>query len=616
MAWYTPLLRHLAKWSYTVCQGPKRSGRSRQGAPVHRLEHSRNEETGLGGKSRFYIYDPSNSRFLEYRITDIPLARAFDWNWRVYPVLSSGGTWELTYVDTGDGRRLFLNDPATVSAASARTLDHVVADLWKNLKQPGEPPLFSKLSQPMQQRLLSFFPMGTITVSEVVGQRPTSTPTIEAMNARSGTDYLPYYIATFGTTVRESSPGELISVLKHRSPSRFSQYEAIFNRPCKEVFQDQYCRFLPATMKEFRYWSDVNAAKVEKYLTDRRNEKPKDRPNRFGHQTSNFYTENAQQFCRWMVDEGRATQSPLRRLPKLNVKKDRRHERGAFTSEQIRRLLDSTATQPERFGMAGPERVLVYRLAVEAGLRAGDLLRLTRRSFRLEGPEPTVIIAAKDEKNGKGAELPLRPETAAALSVHLNSKLPSAKAFNMPPNYDTADMIYADLKAAGLPNVDAEDRHLDFHALRHTCGSWLADAGVHPKVIQRLMRHSTIVLTMDRYCKPHSASEAAAVAKLPDLGVPVSAVGLATGTDGQSLGPSARPGATRFLPLSLPLIGGRQRISKDLGGQVTGRIVDAESFGKTEAKHISAGFSEEGSKEPRVGLEPTTCGLQNRCSTN
>src|ERR1051326_3580451 len=38
MAAKTPLLRHLRKWSYTVCQGPKRSGRSRQGAPVQRIQ--------------------------------------------------------------------------------------------------------------------------------------------------------------------------------------------------------------------------------------------------------------------------------------------------------------------------------------------------------------------------------------------------------------------------------------------------------------------------------------------------------------------------------------------------------------------------------------------------
>jgi hypothetical protein len=34
----TPLLRQRRKWSYTVCQGPKRSGRSRHGAPVERIQ--------------------------------------------------------------------------------------------------------------------------------------------------------------------------------------------------------------------------------------------------------------------------------------------------------------------------------------------------------------------------------------------------------------------------------------------------------------------------------------------------------------------------------------------------------------------------------------------------
>src|SRR5438477_10004352 len=34
----TPFLRQLRKWWYTVCQGPKRSGRSRQDAPVTRIQ--------------------------------------------------------------------------------------------------------------------------------------------------------------------------------------------------------------------------------------------------------------------------------------------------------------------------------------------------------------------------------------------------------------------------------------------------------------------------------------------------------------------------------------------------------------------------------------------------
>ena len=39
----------------------------------------------------------------------------------------------------------------------------------------------------------------------------------------------------------------------------------------------------------------------------------------------------------------------------------------------------------------------------------------------------------------------------------------------------------------------------DFHALRHTFITNLAESGVHPKLAQELARHSTITLTMDKY---------------------------------------------------------------------------------------------------------------------
>lgn len=60
-------------------------------------------------------------------------------------------------------------------------------------------------------------------------------------------------------------------------------------------------------------------------------------------------------------------------------------------------------------------------------------------------------------------------------------------------------MIKADLKVAGVPYKDANDRYADFHALRHTFISNLARAGVHPRNAQALARHSTIDLTMNVY---------------------------------------------------------------------------------------------------------------------
>jgi len=74
-------------------------------------------------------------------------------------------------------------------------------------------------------------------------------------------------------------------------------------------------------------------------------------------------------------------------------------------------------------------------------------------------------------------------------------------------------------------------RVADFHALRHTAGSLLAAAGVHPKVAQAVMRHSDMNLTLSRYSHVYAGQETDAVAALPDLSAPASESTKATGTD-------------------------------------------------------------------------------------
>ena len=48
------------------------------------------------------------------------------------------------------------------------------------------------------------------------------------------------------------------------------------------------------------------------------------------------------------------------------------------------------------------------------------------------------------------------------------------------------------LKRAGLPTVR-------FHDLRHTSATMLLSEGIHPKIVQERLGHSTISLTMDTY---------------------------------------------------------------------------------------------------------------------
>ncbi|MFC1766456.1 tyrosine-type recombinase/integrase, partial [Planctomycetota bacterium] len=143
--------------------------------------------------------------------------------------------------------------------------------------------------------------------------------------------------------------------------------------------------------------------------------------------TSNAYLQAVKQFCRWMVQDGRASESPLTHLSRMNAKVDRRHDRRALEPDEMRRLLKATLVAPKRFGMQGYERALLYRVAAETGLRAKELRSLKVSSFDFKAC--TVSVRCSYTKNRNKAEISLRPDTAAELQSFFAGKLPDVKAF-------------------------------------------------------------------------------------------------------------------------------------------------------------------------------------------
>jgi len=221
----------------------------------------------------------------------------------------------------------------------------------------------------------------------------------------------------------------------------------------------------------FTFWTDISASKVASFLAGLRADvaDAKGRGKRgLSAQTSNYYLRAIRQFCRWMVRDGRASENPVAYLDALSVRTDRRHDRRALTVDETRRLLAATAAGLERYGMTAAARALLYRLALESGLRAAELASLTPASFALDGAAPTVTVAAAFSKHRRQDVLALRRDTAEALHVHLADKLPAARAFNMPSKWRLVKMLRADLAAAGIVYRDAEGGVVDFHALRHT----------------------------------------------------------------------------------------------------------------------------------------------------
>ncbi|MGD0138497.1 MAG: tyrosine-type recombinase/integrase [Tepidisphaeraceae bacterium] len=386
---------------------------------------------------------------------------------------------------------------------------------------------------------------------------------------------------------------------------------------------------------------DVSASRVQTFLAGLRQDRKDDKGNvhpGIGAASFNYYLRDARSFFRWMVRDGRAFESPLAHLQGVNARTDKRHDRRALAVDELRWLLDVTergytTTGPdgkpsqvvqvvERYGMSGADRAMLYRLAVETGLRSAELRSLTRGSFNLAGNTPTVAIAAAYGKNRRQDVLPLKPDTAAMLAKHLAGKMPTAPAFTMPRRDTIIDMMQADLTAARtawiaaagtqqergeresgtfLAYKDDAGRCADFHALRHTFISNLAAGGVHPKTAQRLARHSTITLTMDRYTHLRREDLAGALEVLPDLSS-TRRVAVATGTDGrEDLSPYLSPGGEiRFNPIESSTIEMAHGASD-------------ESLGKSDENPAFSGGNESLST---LGLEPRTYGLSMPTSAN
>ncbi len=372
---------------------------------------------------------------------------------------------------------------------------------------------------------------------------------------------------------------------------------------------------------KFAVWSDIQPSKVQRYIAGLR-----DSENSISTQTSNYYLQSIKQFCRWMVQDRRASESPLEHLKGLNVLTDQQHDRRALEPNELRRLLETVVSSPKRFGMDGYERYLLYRFAAETGLRANEIRSLKVGSFDFKNC--TVKVEAGYSKRRRQDAIPLRPDTGAELKEFFKGKLPTVKAFGgtyKQLTKRTSDVIKADLLDAEIPYVDDAGRYADFHSLRHTTGSLLAASGVHPKVAQSIMRHSKIDLTMTRYTHVLRGQESEAVAKLPNLSLPSRKKQRATGTDGRSLESTQNrsgkltPKLTPFLtPTAYSECNRSSAVDNEQDNfQENSENDNCLNNGELGIKKDSLAFTVMGEKEMgRGGFEPPTHGFSVRCSTN
>ena len=288
-------------------------------------------------------------------------------------------------------------------------------------------------------------------------------------------------------------------------------------KACKDMFGA--CGFI--------YFRDIQPGRVETYLRDLREGSRK-----LSYGTSNRLQQHVEQFCNWVVERTHLHKSPLACLKKLDQEQDRRRVSRVLTEGELRSLLAATYTGPERKGMSGYERYLLYRFAAETGLRAGEIRKLRKASFDFDA----CIVTAKaaESKGRKTCVIPLKKELSDRLKDFMATKMPMSKAFG--GRYKqltdrTAEIIKEDLEAGGLPYQDEAGLYFDFHSLRSQAGTRIIASGANVKEAQEFMRHSDPKLTMNVYAKLQPGQMAAAVEQLPDLSLENLDVIAKTGTD-------------------------------------------------------------------------------------
>jgi integrase len=199
-----------------------------------------------------------------------------------------------------------------------------------------------------------------------------------------------------------------------------------------------------------------------------------------------------------------------------------------------------TATQAAAFLRAaeGDPYAALFVLALHAGLRQSELLGLEWGDLDLERGTLTVrrslarvkgqgLQLVEPKTKASAATIPLAPRAVAALRAHRDhvvaaNRLPVGLVFttDVGTPVSASNLLrrhfFPICERAGIPTRAraGEAPGLRFHDLRHACGSLLIQAGVRPKDVQTILRHSKVSTTMDLYVHAYDEDLRGAVASL------------------------------------------------------------------------------------------------------
>jgi site-specific recombinase XerD len=156
-----------------------------------------------------------------------------------------------------------------------------------------------------------------------------------------------------------------------------------------------------------------------------------------------------------------------------------------------------------------PRLRTILLLLPHTGLRISEICCLTVNDVMQSGTSLKLRVMGKGRKE---RVVPLNSEATAILLAYMRSERPSGRLFCITPDAvrDRMQSLRQDLGIAWLTP----------HKLRHTFGFRLVKAGVHPKVIAKLLGHGSLKST-DRYLHSDARLDEEAVEKLVRASAPV-----------------------------------------------------------------------------------------------
>ena len=198
--------------------------------------------------------------------------------------------------------------------------------------------------------------------------------------------------------------------------------------------------------------------------------------------------------------------------------------------------LDATEVHKLFAAAEGTRLYAPLQISVATGMRRGELLGLHWRDVDLAAGTLAVrwsLQTVKGEtepvlkapKSGHSRTVTLPQAAVAVLSAHRKNQ--AAEKLLHGKDYQDTDLVFC--KEGGRPwkpnaFTGLWDRFkrkqglsIRFHDLRHTYASLMLGEGVHPKVVQEALGHSTIAITMDLYSHVTPNLQGQAAEKLDTL---------------------------------------------------------------------------------------------------